>query len=56
MSLLEVVSAGMLVLSFTLHSCFVGNIGRIVLKCSSLSFTTASSLNFYALIHWILLL
>jgi hypothetical protein len=50
----EVVSAGVLAYSFTLHSCFVGNIGQIVLKCSSLSFSTASSLNFCALIRWIL--
>jgi hypothetical protein len=49
-------SAGMLTFSFTLHSCFVGNIGRIVLKCPSLSFSTTSSLNFCTLIRWIRLL
>jgi hypothetical protein len=56
MSSLEVVSVGMLVFSFILYSCFVGIIGRLALKCSSLSFSAASSLSFYALICWILLL
>jgi hypothetical protein len=56
MSSSEVVSAGALVFSFTLHSCFVKITNRIVLKCSSLSFSVASSLSFYAVIHWILLL
>jgi hypothetical protein len=52
---LEVVSAGVLVFSFTLHSYFIGIISRMVLKCSSLSFSTASFLSFYAIIRWILL-
>jgi hypothetical protein len=56
MSSEEDVSARVLAFSFTLHSCFVGNIVQIVLKCSFLSFSTASSLNFCALIHRILLL
>jgi hypothetical protein len=56
MSSLEVVGAGISAFSYTLHSCYVGNIGRIVLKCSSLSFSATSYFNFCALIHWILLL
>jgi hypothetical protein len=56
MSSSEAVGAGMSVFSFTLHSCLIGIIGWMVLKCSSLSFLTASSLIFYALIRWILLL
>jgi hypothetical protein len=55
MSLSEVVSAGVLVFSFTLHSCFVSIIGQMVLKCLYLSFSVASSLSFCALIYWILL-
>jgi hypothetical protein len=47
---------GVLAFSFTLDSCFVGIIGWMALKCSSLSFSTASSLSFCALIRWILLL
>jgi hypothetical protein len=45
------VSIGVLVFYFTLHSCFIGIIDQMVLKCSSLSFSTASSLSFYALIR-----
>jgi hypothetical protein len=56
MSSSEVVSTGASTFSFTLHSYFIGITNRMVLKCSSLSFSTASSLIFYALIHWILLL
>jgi hypothetical protein len=41
MSLSKAMSAGALVFSFTLHSWFIGIIGQIVLKCSSLSFSTA---------------
>jgi hypothetical protein len=48
--------AGVLTFSFTLHSYFVGITGRMTLKYSSLSFSTASSLIFGALIRWILLL
>jgi hypothetical protein len=47
---------GTLVFSFTLHYCFMGIMGRIALKCSSLSFSVASSLSFCALVLWILLL
>jgi hypothetical protein len=56
MSSSEVMDAGISAFSFTLYSFFVGNIGQIVLKCSSLSFSATSSFNFCALIHWILLL
>jgi hypothetical protein len=45
-----------LAFSFTLHSCFVGITNQMMLKYSSLSFLTASSLIFYTLIYWILLL
>jgi hypothetical protein len=55
MSSLEVVGVGALTFSFTLHSCFIGITDRMVLKCSSLSISVASSLIFYALIRWILL-
>jgi hypothetical protein len=48
--------AGVSTSFFTLHSCFVGITGQMMLKYSSLSFSAASSLIFYALIHWILLL
>jgi hypothetical protein len=50
MSSSEVMGAGTMTFSFTLHSCFIGITGRMVLKCSSLSFLAASSLIFYALI------
>jgi hypothetical protein len=56
MSSSEAVSAGVLVFFFTLHSCFIGITDLIALKCSSLSFSDASSLSFYALNCWILLL
>jgi hypothetical protein len=56
MSSSKVMGAGVSAFSFTLHSCFTGNIGRILLNYSSLSFSTASSLNFRALNRWILLL
>jgi hypothetical protein len=56
MSLSKVLGAGASSFSFTLHSGFVGITGRMVFKCLSLSFSTASSLIFCALIHWILLL
>jgi hypothetical protein len=56
MSSLEVVGAGMSAFSFTLHSCFVGITDRMMLKYSSLSFSTAYSLIFCALICWMLLL
>jgi hypothetical protein len=56
MSLSEVVGAGVPTFSVTLHSYFVGITDRMILKFSSLSFSAASSLNFCALIHWILLL
>jgi hypothetical protein len=52
----EVVGAGVSTFSFNLYSCFVGITGRMMLKYSSLSFLAASSLIFYALIRWILLL
>jgi hypothetical protein len=52
----EAMSLGTLVFSFTLHYCFMGIMGRIALKCSSLSFSVASSLSFCALVLWILLL
>jgi hypothetical protein len=55
-SSLKVVGAGVLAFSFTLHSCFIGITDWMSLKCSSLSFLTASSLIFYAFIRWILLL
>jgi hypothetical protein len=42
--------------SFTLDSYFIMITGRIELNCSSLSFSTTSSIIFYALIRWILLL
>jgi hypothetical protein len=48
--------AGVPTFSFTLHSYFVGITDRITLKYSSLSFSPASSLIFYSLIRWILLL
>jgi hypothetical protein len=51
MSSSEVVGAGVLPFSFTLHSYFIGITGQMLLKCSSLSFSAASSLIFYALIH-----
>jgi hypothetical protein len=50
MSSSEVMSAGVLVFSFTLHSCFVRITGQMVLNYSSLSFSAASSLSFYSLI------
>jgi hypothetical protein len=56
MSSLEAVSVGVLAFSFTLLSCFVGVTDQMVLKCSSFSFSTASSLVLCALIRWILLL
>jgi hypothetical protein len=56
MSSSEVMGAGVPTFSFTLHSYFVGITDRITLKYSSLSFSAASSLIFYSLIHWILLL
>jgi hypothetical protein len=56
MSSSEAMSAGVLIFSFTHHSCFIRIIHRMVLKCSSLSFLAASSLSFCALIYWILLL
>jgi hypothetical protein len=56
MSSLEVVGAGVPTFSFTLHSYFIGITDRMILKFSSLSFSATSSLNFRALIHWILLL
>jgi predicted Abi (CAAX) family protease len=55
MSSSEVIGAGASTFSFTLHSYFIGITDRMVLKCSSLSFSAASSLIFCALIHWILL-
>jgi hypothetical protein len=42
--------------SFTLHSFFVQIIDRMLLKCSSLSFSSTSPLIFCALIRWIPLL
>jgi hypothetical protein len=39
-----------------INSCFVRITSRMSLKCPSLSFSVASSLIFYALICWILLL
>jgi hypothetical protein len=51
MSSSEVVGAGVLPFSFTLHSYFVGITDQMLLKCSSLSFSATSSLIFYALIH-----
>jgi hypothetical protein len=45
-----------LVFSFTLHSCFIGITSWMALKCSSLSFSAASSLIFCAINHWILIL
>jgi hypothetical protein len=56
MSPSKALSARGLVFSFTLYSCFVGMTDRMVLKNLSLFFSTASSLSFCALIHWILLL
>jgi hypothetical protein len=56
MSSSEVVGAGVLAFSFTLHFCFIGITGCMSLKCSSLSFLVASSLIFCALICWILFL
>jgi hypothetical protein len=56
MSSSEVVGAGVSTFSFTLHSCFVGITGRMMLKYSSLFVSAASSLIFRTLIHWILLL
>jgi hypothetical protein len=56
MSSSEAMSAGALVFSFTLHSCFIGITDRVTLKCSSLSFSVASSLTFSTLNCWILLL
>jgi hypothetical protein len=56
MSSSEDVSASILVFSFTLHSCFIRIVGLIALKCSYLSFSVASSLSFYIVICWILLL
>jgi hypothetical protein len=52
----KVVHAGALTFSFTHHSWLIRMTGRMVLKCSCLSFSAASSLIFYALIRWILLL
>jgi hypothetical protein len=46
----------MLAFSFSLHSCFIRITDPMSLKYSSPSFSTASYLIFYALIHWILLL
>jgi hypothetical protein len=51
MSLLEVVGIGVLAFPFTMHSCFIRITDRMLLKCSSLSFSVTSSLIFYALIH-----
>jgi hypothetical protein len=51
MSSLEVMEARLSTSSFALHSCFVGITGRMVLKCSSLSFLAASSLIFCTLIE-----
>jgi hypothetical protein len=45
----------MLAFSFTLHSCFIGITGRMVLKRSSLS-SAAYSHILCALICWIILL
>ncbi len=56
MSSSEVVGAGVLAFLFTHHSYFVGITDCMSLKCSSLSFSAASSLIFCALIRWILLL
>jgi hypothetical protein len=56
MSSSEAVSAGALVFSFTLHSCFIGITGPMALKSASLSFLAASSLSFCALTHWFLFL
>jgi hypothetical protein len=56
MSLSEAKSAGVLDSSFTLHSYFIGITKQMMLKCLSLSFSTASSLDFCALICLILLL
>jgi hypothetical protein len=52
----EVMGARSSAFSFTLHSCFIGITDWMLLKCSSLSFSTSSSFIFYTLIHWILLL
>jgi hypothetical protein len=52
----EIVGAGVSTFSFTLHSYFVRITGRMMLKYSTLSFSTASSLIFCSLIRWILLL
>jgi hypothetical protein len=56
MSLSEVMGAGVLTFSFTLHSCFIWITGRMLLKWSSLSLSVTLSLIFCALIHWIFLL
>jgi hypothetical protein len=56
MSSSEVVAVGVSTFSFTLHSCFVGIIGQMMSKYSSLSFLATSSLISYAHIDWILLL
>jgi hypothetical protein len=56
MLLSEAMSVGVLASSFTLHSYFVGITKQMMLKCLSLSFLTASSLGFCALIRLILLL
>jgi hypothetical protein len=56
MSSSKVVGAGVSTFYFTLHSCFIEITGRMILKYSFLSFSTASSLIFCALICWILLL
>jgi hypothetical protein len=56
MSSLEAMGLGASTFSFTLHSCFIRITGRMTLKYSSLSFSATSSLIFYTLIRWILLL
>jgi protein-S-isoprenylcysteine O-methyltransferase Ste14 len=56
MSSLEAMSAWVLAFSFTHHSYFIGITNQMLLKCSSLSFSTTSSLGFCALIFYILLL
>jgi hypothetical protein len=56
MSSSEVVGAGVLAFSLTLHSCFIRITDRMSFTFLSLSLLIASSLIFCALIHWILLL